>query len=405
MSFVVTGSALVLWASSAMTLVMAGIAGRLRLRSPGGTYFAVMMVGVVIWSVTGGMEVAVVGLWTKVLFTKLGYVGICCVFPLFVCFSFAHGRKERHLTPFLLTLLWLIPAVTIVLVATNEWHHLVWTGFTPAPGMHNVLLYEHGPWYWGWVAYSSIATLLGTTVLMLATPWSEPFYRRQAAIFLAAVVLPWGGEILYLWPGNPIRGLDFVPIGFALAGAVLLIGISRFRLLDVVPMARADLLDHVSEGMIVLDSSGRIVDLNAAARTITGIGPGSFGLSAASTLEPIHDILEVARITREEIRAPVAFPAHPARLLELTVRSLGPEPGRGGQVLILRDLPAQPVRPAGPMIPMCSSCRRVRDEGATWQSLEQYVQARWDVQFTHGLCDDCIPRVYPELLRGSGGSS
>ena len=41
------------------------------------------------------------------------------------------------------------------------------------------------------------------------------------------------------------------------------------------------------------------------------------------------------------------------------------------------------------LIPICSVCKKVRDDTASWLRLENYFQEHWDVDFTHGLCPDC----------------
>jgi hypothetical protein len=41
------------------------------------------------------------------------------------------------------------------------------------------------------------------------------------------------------------------------------------------------------------------------------------------------------------------------------------------------------------LIPICSVCKKVRDDTESWLRLEHYFRDRWDVDFTHGLCPDC----------------
>lgn len=52
------------------------------------------------------------------------------------------------------------------------------------------------------------------------------------------------------------------------------------------------------------------------------------------------------------------------------------------------------------LLPMCSYCRRIRDEQSTWTTLEQYVAARTDVMLSHSICPDCYhSKVAPEIGR------
>ena len=45
----------------------------------------------------------------------------------------------------------------------------------------------------------------------------------------------------------------------------------------------------------------------------------------------------------------------------------------------------------------CVSCKRIRDTAGEWNRLEEYLSARADIEFTHGLCPECAQRLYPEL--------
>jgi hypothetical protein len=48
------------------------------------------------------------------------------------------------------------------------------------------------------------------------------------------------------------------------------------------------------------------------------------------------------------------------------------------------------------ILPMCSHCRKVRDDAGLWSRLEVYVSAYTDTRFSHGLCPDCLRKLYPE---------
>lgn len=48
------------------------------------------------------------------------------------------------------------------------------------------------------------------------------------------------------------------------------------------------------------------------------------------------------------------------------------------------------------ILPMCSKCRKVRDDKGVWSRLEAYVSEHTDTRFSHGLCPDCLRELYPE---------
>jgi sigma-B regulation protein RsbU (phosphoserine phosphatase) len=52
------------------------------------------------------------------------------------------------------------------------------------------------------------------------------------------------------------------------------------------------------------------------------------------------------------------------------------------------------------LLPICSYCRRIRNEHDEWESLETYIEHRFETQFTHSVCPDCyVKHVQPQLDR------
>ncbi|MFO7949848.1 MAG: tetratricopeptide repeat protein [Candidatus Fermentibacteraceae bacterium] len=55
------------------------------------------------------------------------------------------------------------------------------------------------------------------------------------------------------------------------------------------------------------------------------------------------------------------------------------------------------VKTLSGMLPICASCKRIRDDDGYWQRIETYVSTHSTAQFSHGLCSDCMKRLYPEM--------
>ncbi|MGE5340328.1 MAG: response regulator [Candidatus Omnitrophota bacterium] len=49
------------------------------------------------------------------------------------------------------------------------------------------------------------------------------------------------------------------------------------------------------------------------------------------------------------------------------------------------------------LLPICSNCKKIRNDKGYWEQVESYVSERTSVEFTHGLCPDCIKSLYPEI--------
>ncbi len=49
------------------------------------------------------------------------------------------------------------------------------------------------------------------------------------------------------------------------------------------------------------------------------------------------------------------------------------------------------------ILPICSFCKKIRDDDDSWQLIEQYISEHSDTRFSHGLCPDCAKKHYPDL--------
>ncbi|HCL00089.1 MAG TPA: hypothetical protein DHW42_08310 [Candidatus Marinimicrobia bacterium] len=54
------------------------------------------------------------------------------------------------------------------------------------------------------------------------------------------------------------------------------------------------------------------------------------------------------------------------------------------------------VKQLGGMLPICANCKKIRDDDGYWQQIEAYISEHADVEFSHGLCPDCVKELYPE---------
>ena len=52
------------------------------------------------------------------------------------------------------------------------------------------------------------------------------------------------------------------------------------------------------------------------------------------------------------------------------------------------------------LLPICASCKKIRDDRGYWQKVESYIAEHTNAAFTHGLCPDCLDKLYPEKQLG-----
>lgn len=49
------------------------------------------------------------------------------------------------------------------------------------------------------------------------------------------------------------------------------------------------------------------------------------------------------------------------------------------------------------LLPICSFCKKIRDDGGYWNSIEQYIQENTDTEFSHSVCPECMREHYPDI--------
>jgi PAS domain S-box-containing protein len=49
------------------------------------------------------------------------------------------------------------------------------------------------------------------------------------------------------------------------------------------------------------------------------------------------------------------------------------------------------------LLPICSGCKKIRDDKGYWNQIEEYISAHSEATFSHGLCPECLKKLYPDL--------
>lgn len=50
-------------------------------------------------------------------------------------------------------------------------------------------------------------------------------------------------------------------------------------------------------------------------------------------------------------------------------------------------------------LPICASCKEIRDDQGYWHQIESYIRERSEAEFSHGICPKCMKKLYPELCK------
>jgi len=66
------------------------------------------------------------------------------------------------------------------------------------------------------------------------------------------------------------------------------------------------------------------------------------------------------------------------------------------EVLYRQQLQSQILELEG-LLPICASCKKIRDDTGNWHQLEAYIRDHSGAEFTHGICPNCRKKLYPDI--------
>jgi PAS domain S-box-containing protein len=387
-----------------------------RRKTPGAIYFFFLMIAVAEWSIADAFEITSVEFSQKVLWSKLSYLSIPSIAPLWLLFVLQYTRRDKWLANGRIFLFWVIPVIVAVLAATNELHGLLWPSVTPLSTEPGALLsYAHGPGVWLDMVYSYTLLLSGTILLIKTTLNSHDLYRRQTLYLIIGAVVPWVGNIIYLSGIFPVKGLDTTPFVFTITGLFIGLGIFRYQLLDLAPIAHDTLFASMKSGVMAIDMQNRLIDFNPAARDLLGIKVSDIGRTIDDTWFPLHAQLhELQNDASGDVTADIS---RSNGWVEVHLTSLYNCSRQVGRLIVVRDISERKkqenerekiihnlekalseIKTLRGFLPICSHCKKIRNDEGYWQQIEKYLSEHSEAEFSHGICPDCMSKHYNWLL-------
>ncbi|HOM04167.1 MAG TPA: PAS domain S-box protein [Candidatus Kapabacteria bacterium] len=69
------------------------------------------------------------------------------------------------------------------------------------------------------------------------------------------------------------------------------------------------------------------------------------------------------------------------------------------QLISLLQSAKSEIKVLSGLLPICASCKRIRDENGNWSNIEQYIDEHSEAKFSHGICPDCAKKLYPSAYK------
>jgi PAS domain S-box-containing protein len=280
---------LILIISSLISLFLAWSAWKRRGVS-GAIYLSLLFILVAEWSLTNALELASVDVASKLLWSKLSYIGIATVAPLWFLFALDYTQNQEVIKRPRVIFLFLIPAAIIYLAFTNELYGLIWPFIMSVNTPEGIMIvYGHGPAAITSAIYSYILMLAGLVLVGQNLFRTSYIYQRQAIIVFIAALIALLSSSIYSLGLSPFY-FDPTPLVLTISGILILWSIFGYKLLDVMPPAYRSLFDSMKNGVMVLDPLERIMDFNPSAQKLFKLNNSSFGTDAEHKLNMWSEI-------------------------------------------------------------------------------------------------------------------
>ncbi len=290
------------------------------------------------WSLILTFESAAPTMEEKIGFSRFEYFANMLIPLFFVKFIFSYDLEKPYWFKRSFWILWIIPVCALLLVFTNSYHHLIWTGYTWSPAGNNILIYHHGLLFYFAMAYSLVMMVFGNALLIVFIRKRPVFYKSKVGFLVYATVFPVITGLIYTLGLSPLEGLDISPMGILVSGLIFFWAISREQLFDIVPAGHQLMIEKMTDGVIVLDKNDIVMDMNPAAKATLKIEESIKG-AKLETAQPLLRDIATEAASGDELRKEVFLPAPINRWFEVMRNPLNDAHEKKlGTLLIIHDI-------------------------------------------------------------------
>lgn len=230
------------------------------------------LIFIALWSGCDGLLKFFADFTAKQILLRLSYLGVMGTTISWSYFVLVYANCGHLIGRKLKVFLLVIPSVAFLGVMTFSWHPWFYTSLelVQENGLW-ALARRYGPLFWIWAIYA-YAIIISCSILLIRAMVRFPKqYKYRISMLLTAAVLPTVPNLLYLMGINLIKPYDPSSLFFALSALLIGLSILRYRFFDLVPVAYHSVFQNMKSGVLVLDNSMKILDLNPEAEKIFSV--------------------------------------------------------------------------------------------------------------------------------------
>lgn len=303
-------------------------------------WFSILLIAAAWWSVAYGFELASSSLEQMLMWIKVEYLGISILPSIWLIFTYSFIDLDHRLNRLLFVSLFIYSGLTYLMMLTNEGHHLFYAEVNvDSSGPFPLLSIKPGPWYHLHTAVFYGLVIAGYWAMITHFRHSKSIFKKQNRLLIISTLVPLLVNFAYIFLDfRPYGHLDLTPIAFLLTSFIIAIGLMRYGLFDVTPMARARVIQDLSDGLLVLDAQGRAIDYNPALEGILGSGKDLFGKGIPELFSQAEFSPELPRIGSEGLKDFIVHRTNGA-IYEVSATGLFDKAGLyNGNAVLLKDV-------------------------------------------------------------------
>lgn len=286
------------------------------------------------WCLAYALELGTSG-DSRVLWGALKFIGTTLLPPAWLIFALEYSGRLTRPGRRLIAALAIEPALVLLLLAFSPTRSLIRS--YPAGQLRAMLPDVHlGAAYWVHFVYTNALILAASAVLLVTLTRISRLYWRQSIVLGVAICLPLIANVMSSLDVPPFAQFNATPVAVSLSALTLVLGVLRYQLLDLRPVARTLVVETMRDAVVVADAHGYVVDVNPAAQRLLGIPAAALIGCPADTLFPGLATPGHGQMPRHELLGEAWDRADD---LELVVTPLIDNRGAtAGRVLVFRDV-------------------------------------------------------------------
>jgi PAS domain S-box-containing protein len=269
--------------------------------------FIAWLVAAAVWMGFYALELLTADLGLMMTWIRMEYLGILTLPALYFLFVLSYSGYANWITWRLVVGIFVVPVLQIIMVWTNDLHHLQWV-WVDTQIIDGLIFFERefGPGFAVGTAYQYLLILGGTVVLTALIIRTPTLYRGRIYPLIAIAAFVLGGNLVSILSLTPWPHLDFTPLCLAAASIPMAWSLFRQRLLDIMPAAHRIIFNNMSDAIVVLNVEQQVIDANNGAGTVLGKDPSQLiGRHGTQVFQQYPEILDACHNTYE-VRAEIS---------------------------------------------------------------------------------------------------